>query len=68
MFAIRFDFLDQGDSFYAGMYKGGLGWAPTVKTAMFFDTAEDAARTLENGYGSSAQYGSVILLGEELSK
>lgn len=59
-YAIRFEFPD-GGTFYAGMYKGAFGWAPTLKTALFYDTPDDAMRVLKNAYGTAAgNYGRVI--------
>ena len=60
-YAIRFDFPDGGAPFYAGAYKGGLGWAPTLATAFIYDDADTAARVLTNGYGKEARkWGRVI--------
>lgn len=56
-YAIRFDFPE--GSVYAGMYKGALGWAPTVATALMFDDA-DKARRLIGGYGASAEWAKVV--------
>ena len=61
-YAIRFDYPEATQPVFAGMHKGALGWAPTLKTALMFDDAEDAQRTMENGYGSSATYGRVVLV------
>jgi hypothetical protein len=64
---IRFDFgedvmAEPNTILYAGWHKGGLGWAPTPKTAIEYDNPEVAARVLANGYGSLAKYGEVIQL------
>ena len=61
-YAIRFEFPEfpQGHA-YAGEYKGGAGFAPTLKTAWTFDTAEAARRVLRNTYGGSlAKFGCVV--------
>lgn len=57
---IEFDYPEFADPAYAGMYKGALGWAAFVDTAIVFDDKEAAERTLKNGYGKQAQYGRVI--------
>lgn len=60
VYAIRFDFPDSNDVLYAGMHKGALGWAPTLATALLFQTREEAGRNLANGYGASTQYGTIV--------
>jgi hypothetical protein len=60
-YAVRFDF-PEGDSCYAGMYKGALGWAPTLATTLLYDDEEDAQRVLVNAYGNLARYGRVIVV------
>jgi hypothetical protein len=41
-----------------------MGFAPTVETALRFDTEETADAMMRNGYGASfAEIGSVIELG-----
>lgn len=48
---------------YAGLKDGALGWAPTLKTALIFGSAEEAQRMLGNGYGRSGQdFGYVVPL------
>ncbi len=59
-YAIRFDYPETIEPVYAGWHKGALGWAPTLASAAFFDTADEAARTLKNGYGGTAIYGRVV--------
>jgi hypothetical protein len=59
-YAIQFDFPDTDYPLFAGLYQGSLGWAPTLTTAKLFDTAEDAARILINGYTAVRTYGQVI--------
>jgi hypothetical protein len=59
-FAIRFHFPGMDGVTYAGDYKGALGWAPTLKTAIIWTNRETAERILENGYGSMAAYGEVV--------
>jgi len=60
-YAICFDYPEADEPVFAGMHKGGLGWAPTLKTALIFENEEDAARTLENGYGEHTRaYGAVV--------
>lgn len=61
-YAIRFDFPDLGPPYYAGMHKGGLGWAPTLKTALLYDDIDVATRMLTNGYGNLAVHGRVIVV------
>lgn len=61
MYAIRFDY-PQGDTLYAGMHKGALGWAPTLLTALTYKDEETAQRVLDNGYGSQSRYGRVVLV------
>lgn len=63
LWVIRFDFPEEGAPvLYAGEYKGGLGYAPTTKTALQWINPETPARILANGYGSMAEYGSVVEL------
>lgn len=64
-YAIRFDYPE--GVVYAGKFKDGLGWAPTLATALTFDTPEAAGRTLANGYGDSVKYGMIVEVGEEIS-
>ena len=64
VYAIRFNYPD-GDILYAGMFKGALGWAPTLATALFFPSREEAGRTLANGYGNSAEYGTIVAVNTE---
>jgi hypothetical protein len=58
-YAICFDFPEApGEPVFAGWVeeKSGarsLGWAPTLKTAAFWDEKEVAQRHLDNGYGDS---------------
>ena len=59
-YAIRFDFPESDQPLLAGIHKGAFGWATTLKTALLFDFAEDAARNLESGYGAAKTYGRVI--------
>jgi hypothetical protein len=59
-YAIRFDYPEGTEPLFAGMHKGALGWAPTLKTALMYDDADVAARVLENGYGSTAKFGRVV--------
>lgn len=63
-FAIKFDY-PEGDTLYAGMHKGALGWAQTIATALIYDNEETARRVLENGYGSQAKYGRVVAVEAE---
>lgn len=57
-YAIAFRFPEGG--VFAGYYKGALGWAPTLKTALLFDNAEDAQRIIRNGYGAQEQWAYVV--------
>lgn len=57
-YAIRFDFPE--GAVYAGMHKGGLGFAPTVATACLFDDSDQALNTLTNGYGPARKWGRVV--------
>lgn len=63
-YAIRFEFPDKSlgfDTCYAGIHKGGAGFAPTLKTAELYDTADIAERMLKNAYGGYlARWGKVI--------
>jgi hypothetical protein len=59
-YLIRFDFPDAPQPLYGGMYHGALGWAPTTATANEYDDRETAERVLVNGYGASAEYGTVV--------
>jgi hypothetical protein len=60
-YAICFDIPETGDAIFAGWYKGALGFATTLATAAYFDTYEEAERTLANGYGESMKaIGSVV--------
>lgn len=58
VYAIRFDF-PEGTS-YAGVYKDAAGWAPTLKTALLFDRADEALTFLKNAYGESGKWARVI--------
>jgi hypothetical protein len=49
-YAIEFTYPG-GSTDYAGARKGALDWAATLQTAIIFETAEEAARVLKNGYG-----------------
>lgn len=49
MWAIRFDF-PEGGTLYAGRYKGGFGWAPTLATALKYNERETANRVAANAY------------------
>lgn len=56
---IQFDYPE--GTVYAGKYKGGAGWAPTLATAWFFDSADDAEMFAQNAYGAASQeYAKVI--------
>jgi hypothetical protein len=57
-YAIRFDYPE--GTLYAGLYKGALGWAPQLATALLFEDADRAKATLDNGYGASAKWGKVV--------
>lgn len=57
-YAIRFDYPE--GPVYAGLYKGGLGWAPTIASALMFDDADKARAMAENGYGASAAWAKVV--------
>jgi hypothetical protein len=60
-YAICFDYPEADDPYFAGEFKGGLGWAPTLATALLFDDEETAERTLENGYTPANQvYATVV--------
>lgn len=60
-YAIRFDYPESDQPVYAGKHKGALGWAPTLATAIMFDDADAAHRTLENGYGTeNRKWGRVV--------
>ncbi len=62
-FVIRFNFTD--GAVFAGMYKGGMGFAPTTATALHFVDREVAQRNLDNGYGpASGQVAEIITLKE----
>jgi hypothetical protein len=58
-YAIRFDYPESDEPLFAGLHKGALGWAPTLKTAMMFDSVEGAERILA-GYSATARFGRVI--------
>ncbi len=60
-YAIRFDY-PEGDTLYAGLHKGALGWAPTIKSAQLYSSEDEAERFLKNGYGASARYGRVVVV------
>jgi hypothetical protein len=62
-YAIRFDYPE--GTVYAGEYKGGLGWAPTLRTALLFPDAEVAGRMLANGYGASVEFGRIVEVKDE---
>jgi hypothetical protein len=48
---------------YAGLHKGALGWAPTLKTALVFNTQDEAQQMVNNGYGkAAADYAFVVPL------
>lgn len=55
---IRFDV--DGRTMYAGAHKGAMGWAPTMETAMRFDSPESAGRHAANGYGAMARYAVIV--------
>lgn len=57
-YAIRFDYPE--GTVYAGMFKGALGWAPTLATALIFDDAEKARSLMAAGYGGSADWAKVV--------
>ncbi len=60
-YAIRFDFPEANQPLFAGRLRdGGLGWAPTIRTAELFDNAEAALNTLNHGYGHTALYARVV--------
>lgn len=61
-FAIAFDFPEADDPVFAGLTgDGGMGFAPTLATALRFTRELDAERTLENGYsGETRSYGVVV--------
>jgi hypothetical protein len=60
-YAIRFDYPEADSPAFAGKYKGALGWAPTLATALIYEDAETALRTLENGYGEGTRpWGRVV--------
>lgn len=60
-YAIQFDWPEADKPCFAGLHKGAAGWAPTLKTAMFWDDPDDAARWLVNAYGpNTATYGRVV--------
>lgn len=59
-YSIRFVF-EEGDTWYAGDYGGGLGFAPTLETAKTWEDQEIAARFLEHGYGERIRsFGRVV--------
>ncbi len=60
MYTIQFDFPGDTSPCYAGIHKGAAGWAPTLATARFWSDKESAQRWLENGYGATGAYGTVI--------
>lgn len=60
IYTIAFDFPE--GTVYAGDYKGSLGWAPTQKTALLFDTPKDALRMAKNGYGASFEWARVATI------
>ena len=64
VYAIKFDY-PEGNTLYAGMFKDALGWAPTLATALFFPSREAAGRTLANGYGPSAAFGTIVAVNTE---
>lgn len=58
-YAIVFDFPEA--TLYAGRFKDAMGWAPTLKTAELFDTAEAANNMRLNGCGTlGAEWGKVV--------
>ena len=59
-YAIRFRFPDMEGISYAGDYKGTLGFAPSLDTAIIWTERETAERILKNGYGALAAYAEVI--------
>ena len=60
-FTIQFDFGDGAPPWYAGLFKGALGFAPTLESALIWSERETAERFLENGYGSAGTtHGRVI--------
>jgi hypothetical protein len=62
---ICFDFPDRGGiQFAAPSRNGALGFAPSVATAIRFESAEAAWRTLENGYADTVrEFGRVVEMG-----
>lgn len=59
-FAVRFDFPEREGPCYAGDYRGAAGFAPTLLTALLFDTAEIAGRFLRNAYGPAREFARVV--------
>lgn len=62
-YAIQFT-IENDPPFFAGMAPdGAFGWAPTLDTALIYDSREDAERVLANAYGKAHQeIGKVIEL------
>jgi len=68
-YAIRFDFPDGGPVMYAGEYKGGLGWAPQLATAIIWNNPETPARILKNGYGGAhEEIGTIIEVADDVAR
>lgn len=61
-YTIRFTFPDTDTPMFAGDHKGALGWAPTIDTALIWDSPDTAAQFLRDGYGVSKRWGEVVAI------
>jgi len=60
-YAICFDYPEADEPVFAGLAGDTFGFAPTLKTAIRFDTEEAAAQALENCYGEGSRpFGTVV--------
>lgn len=62
--ALRFDFPD-GAVAYAGICAdGGLGFAPSLATALIWDDPDKMAALRTNGYGGLGDYARVVTVSD----
>ncbi len=59
-FVFTDDDHDDGITMYGAIRDNSIGWAAHPNDAKEFDSREDAERFLQNGYGSSKQFATVI--------
>ena len=59
-YTIRFSFPEATEPMFAGDHQGALGWAPTIDTALVWDSPDTAAQFLVNGYGASKRWGEIV--------